>query len=53
MLNRLIVASVVTGAWGPGAARKIALAKPSQFHIINQLTIIGFIGKERRHQAIG
>ena len=52
MLNRLIVASVVTGTRGPETARKIALAKPPQFHIINQLTIISFIGRSAETKSL-
>jgi single-strand DNA-binding protein len=46
MLNQPIVALAVSGAWRPGAARQIALAKPPQFHITNKVTLIGFIGAD-------
>ena len=44
MLTQLIVTSAASSAWGPGAARKIALAKPPQFHIKNKVSLIGFLG---------
>jgi single-strand DNA-binding protein len=46
MLNQPIVALAVSGAWRPGAARQIALAKPPQFHITNKVTLIGFLGND-------
>src|ERR1700679_2374411 len=46
MLNQLIVTSVAAGAPRPRAARRIALAKPPQFHIMNTVNLIGFIGKD-------
>jgi single-strand DNA-binding protein len=44
MLNQLIVTSVAAGARRPGSARRIALAKPPQFHIMNKAILIGFLG---------
>ena len=46
MLTQLIVTSAASSAWGPGAAREIALAKPPQFHIKNRITLIGFLGND-------
>jgi single-strand DNA-binding protein len=46
MLNQPIVALAVSGAWRPGAARQIALAKPPQFHIKNKAILTGFIGND-------
>jgi single-strand DNA-binding protein len=46
MLTQLIVALAVSGAWRPGAARQIALAKPPQFHIMNKTILVGFLGKD-------
>jgi single-strand DNA-binding protein len=46
MLNQLIVTSVAAGARRPGSARRIALAKPPQFHITNKVTLIGFLGND-------
>ena len=46
MLNQLIVTSVAAGARRPGSARRIALAKPPQFHIKNKVTLIGFLGND-------
>ena len=45
MLIQLIVASAASGARRPGVARRIALAKPPQFHIILSRKLIGFDGK--------
>ena len=45
MLTQLIVTSAASSAWGPGAAREIALAKPPQFHIKNRISLIGFLGQ--------
>ncbi|MBB5060608.1 single-strand DNA-binding protein [Granulicella aggregans] len=45
MLTQPIVALAVSGAWRPGAARQIALAKPPQFHIINKVILIGRLGQ--------
>jgi hypothetical protein len=44
MLTQLIVTSAASGAREPRAARKIALAKPPQFHIKNKVNLIGFLG---------
>jgi len=53
MLTRLIVISVAAGTWRPGAARRIALAKPPQFHIKNKVNLIGFLGNNAEvHTAI-
>ncbi len=46
MLNQLIVTSATAGARRPRAARRIALAKPPQFHITNNVTLKGFLGKD-------
>jgi conjugative relaxase-like TrwC/TraI family protein len=46
MLNQLIVTSVAAGAPRPRSARRIALAKPPQFHIRNTVNLIGFIGND-------
>jgi hypothetical protein len=46
MLNQLIVTSMAAGARRPGSARRIALAKPPQFHIKNTSRLKGFIGKD-------
>ena len=46
MLNQLIVTSVAAGARRPRSARRIALAKPPQFHIMNKAILIGFLGKD-------
>ncbi len=46
MLNQLIVTSATAGARRPGAARRIALAKPPQFHIKNKVTLKGYLGKD-------
>lgn len=43
MLTQLIVTSAATGAWGPGAARQIALAKPPQFHIMRRVALFGLV----------
>ncbi len=43
---QLIVASAAPGARRPGVARRIALAKPPQFHITNKVTLIGFLGND-------
>ena len=51
MLSQLIVTSVVSGVWGAGAAPQIALTKPPQFHIINRITLIGFIGSDAERKA--
>ena len=51
MLTQLIVTSAATGAWGPGAARQIALAKPPQIHIRNKVTLKGYIGKDAQSYA--
>ena len=46
MLIQLIVASAASGARRPGVARRIALAKPPQFHIKNNLKLKGYAGKD-------
>jgi single-strand DNA-binding protein len=51
MLNQLIVTSVAAGARRPGSARRIALAKPPQFHIKNKITLKGYIGKDAENFA--
>ena len=51
MLNQLIVTSVAAGARRPGPARRIALAKPPQFHIKNTIRLKGFVGKDAQSQS--
>ena len=46
MLIQLIVTSAATSTRRPRAVRKIALAKPPQFHITNKVTLIGFLGND-------
>jgi single-strand DNA-binding protein len=45
MLTQLIVTSAAADTRRPGATRKIALAKPPQFHIKNRISLIGFLGQ--------
>jgi single-strand DNA-binding protein len=46
MLNQPIVTSAAAGARQPVVGSRIALAKPPQFHIINKLTLIGYLGND-------
>ena len=51
MLIQLIVASAASGTRRPGVARQIALAKPPQFHIKNNIKLKGFLGKDAENFA--